>query len=119
MDNAVWEVVNDMIVPIVVGIALALFNRKQNKRDEADRKAREARQKEIDERDHAKMLRDNLLLDMTMADADLSFAMAKAIKNGKANGELDAALVRYQSATEAYEKFIRNQAVTNLRKGAA
>lgn len=58
--------------------------------------------------------RDELLLHITMADADLSYAVVAAIKRGSPNGEVERAVEKYNKAMEAYTDFMQSQAIAKL-----
>ena len=60
--------------------------------------------------------RDELLLHITMADADLSYAVVAAIKRGSPNGEIEKAVEKYNKAMDAYTEFMQSQAVAKLRE---
>ena len=60
--------------------------------------------------------RDELLLHITMADADLSYAVVAAIKRGSPNGEVERAVEKYNKAMEAYTEFMQSQAIAKLRE---
>lgn len=89
--------------PILVGIFLYYFQRKQDRRDKDNAECVEARRKES-----------LLSLDMTMAAADLSYATAIALKRGHANGEVEDGVKTYEKAKESYRKFMDEQATKSL-----
>lgn len=82
--------------PLLVALILAAFTRRQQKRDE-----------EQDEKD--KLGEENELIkdELLEATADLSYATAMAVKSGKPNGEIDAAIGNYNAAKEHKAKFVR------------
>ena len=65
-------------------------------------------------REAMRQKRDELLLHITMADADLSYAVVAAIKRGSPNGEVEKAVEKYNKAMEAYTDFMQSQAITKL-----
>ena len=67
-------------------------------------------------REATRQKRDELLLHITMADADLSYAVVAAIKRGSPNGEIEKAVERYNKAMEAYTDFMQSQAIAKLRE---
>ena len=83
---------------IIVGIVLAYWNRKQNKQD--------IQRKTIEE---AAVESDMLRIDLEVATAQLSYAVAMAVKRGHANGEMEMAIERYEKAMEKFRKFERKQ----------
>lgn len=92
------------VVPsLVCGIVLALFNRKQNRKDAAVENRATARKKES-----------LLALEMNMANAKLSYAVAMAIKRGTPNGEVEEGIEAYQEAKAKYIKFLDQQAIEHL-----
>ena len=89
---------------IITGIVLAMWNRKQKQHDDESARA-----------DADKLESEIFRLDLEVATAQLSYAVAMAVKRGAANGEMDAAIARYDSAMEKFRKFERKK----LAKGAA
>lgn len=65
-------------------------------------------------REAMRQKRDELLLHITMADADLSYAVVAAIKRGSPNGEIEKAVEKYNKAMEAYTDFMQSQAIAKL-----
>ncbi|MBE7041647.1 MAG: hypothetical protein E7400_06750 [Ruminococcaceae bacterium] len=91
------------VVPgIVVGIVLAYWNRKQNKKDN--------QRKSVEE---AAVESDMLRIDLEVATAQLSYAVAMAVKRGHANGEMEVAIERYEKAMEKFRRFERKQIAIN------
>ncbi len=90
---------------IIVSMLIFYLQRIQKKRDENLKRQNQARQKE------------NLLsLELNMANAHLSHAVAIAVKNGKANGEIQQAITAYDKAKKEYFDFINEQANEHLFK---
>lgn len=81
---------------LIVGIIMALWNRREKKRDQ-DRQKIEAN------RIKSERLRISLLL----AAAKLSYATAMAMKRGYANGEVEAGVEQYQKAMRDFKEFER------------
>ena len=81
---------------LIVGLVLALWNRREKKRDQ-DRQKIEAN------RIKSERLRISLLL----AAAKLSYATAMAMKRGYANGEVEAGVEQYQKAMRDFKEFER------------
>lgn len=67
-------------------------------------------------REAMRQKRDELLLHITMADADLSYAVVAAIKRGSPNGEIEKAMDKYNEAMDAYTDFMQSQAIARLRE---
>ena len=65
-------------------------------------------------REAMRQKRDELLLHITMADADLSYAVVAAIKRGSPNGEVEKAMEKYNKAMEVYTDFMQSQAIAKL-----
>ena len=65
-------------------------------------------------REATRQKRDELMLHITMADADLSYAVVAAIKRGSPNGEVERAVEKYNKAMEAYTDFMQSQAIAKL-----
>ena len=73
------EIFFAILPSLIVSVAMAVFNRKTNKRD-----------KYADELSAAKIESDRLQLNLTIATAKLSYALAMAVKRGEPNGEIEA-----------------------------
>ena len=81
---------------------MAFFNRRIAKRDKYSESFDEARRQS-----------DQLKLSLLMATAQLSYAVAVAIKRGHPNGEIEEAAEQYNEALAAFREFERVQ-VTRL-----
>lgn len=83
---------------IVVGVVMAFFNRKQNKRNaREDRLLQDRIEKEVVE------------LDLLLAVSQLSYAVAMAIKRGTPNGEMEVAMTQYDKAMGKFRKYERRK----------
>lgn len=87
---------------IIVGIVLAVWNHGQKKRD-ARNSARET------ERIESEKLRLSLLV----ATAQLSYAVAMAVKRGTPNGEIEEGIAQYNRAMGKFRSFEREQIARN------
>ena len=87
---------------LLTGIILSVWNSRQ-KRREIVRDEKEA------DRRKSEMLRISLLV----ATAQLSRAVAMAIKRGSPNGEIEEGLEQYNMAMEEFREFEREQIVKN------
>ena len=97
------EVVIGSLAPgIIVGLVLLYWERRQKKQD--------AQQKTIEE---TIVEGDMIRLDLEVATAQLSYAVAMAVKRGHPNGEMEKAIERYEKAMEKFTKFERKQVVIN------
>lgn len=83
---------------IFVGVAMALFNRQQSKRN-----ARE--DKLLQDRVEKEMLE----LDLLLAASQLSYAVAMAIKRGTPNGEMEVAMKQYDKAMDRFRQYERRK----------
>ena len=83
---------------LTVGVVLALYNRKQKKRDDR------ASQREA-ERVESERLRISLL----SATAQLSYAVTMALKRGSTNGEVEPAVEQYEKAMREFRAFEQKQ----------
>ena len=83
---------------IVTGVVMAFWNKRQKERDErADEKERE--------RVRSELLRISLLV----ATAQLSYAVAMAVKRGRPNGEIEVGVAKYEKSMEEFRQFEREQ----------
>ena len=87
-----------LLPSLTVGLILAFWNRKQNKKD-ADATERETLAKR----------KDALEISLLVATAELSYATTMAIKRGSPNGEVEVAIKRYNKAMEKFREFEREQ----------
>ena len=88
---------------LLVGIVLATYNARQQARQAADAEERKARRRE------------NMLnLNLTFAAAQLSYAVAMALKRGSVNGEVEEGIETYEKALKEYRLFEREQ-ITNAK----
>ena len=85
-----------LLPSLCVSIIMALFNRKQSKRDEAARE-REAQRSESE----------GIQLALLVATAKLSYAVAMAWKRGEPNGEVEDGIEQYREAMTAFKRFER------------
>lgn len=92
-----------LLPSLCVSIVMALFNRRQTKRD-----------KETDARAEARKRESLLALEMQMATAKMSYAVAMALKRGHANGEVEEAVNAYEEARKKYLAFLNEQAADHL-----
>jgi hypothetical protein len=90
---------------LFVGFVLAYWDRKKKKEDE-EQKVHESSLVEGD------MIR----LDLEVATAQLSYAVAMAVKRGYANGEMEKAIERYEKAMDKFTKFERKQVAINANE---
>lgn len=96
MPEWILAVLQTISTGLIVGILLALFNRKQNKVDSEAVKLEELRKK-----------KDVLVVSLLVATAELSYAIAMAIKRGSPNGEVEVAVDRYNRAMKKFREFER------------
>ena len=80
----------------------------QRKQKDSDAKAEE----------RAKAIKEEtiLQLEMSMANNKLSYAVAMAMKRGKANGEVEEAIEAYEKAKANFYKFMNEQAIEHLKE---
>lgn len=96
--NWVLTIIEAMIPSLIVGLFMANWNRKQN--------AKLATQ---EEREKSMRKKDSLEISLLVATAELSYAVAMAIKRGAPNGEVEVAIKRYNKAMEKFRDFEREQ----------
>lgn len=101
----ILDLIRLLLPSLVVGIIMALYNRKQSKRDKERDKIEDARRDES-----------LLALELQMATAKLSYATAMALKRGQANGEVEEGIAAYEEAKTKYYAFLNRQAMEHIRK---
>lgn len=105
MTDWITPLLSAVVPSLVCGILLALFGRRQNSKDAAVEQRAAARKKES-----------LLSLEMNMANAKLSYAIAMAIKRGSPNGEVEEAIEAYDAAKKKYFEFLDKLAFESLDK---
>ena len=83
---------------LIVSVVMTMFNHRTNKRD-----------KYVDELSATKIENDRLQLNLTIATAKLSYALAMAIKRGAPNGEIEEGVGEYKKCMEQFQEFERMQ----------
>lgn len=99
MESFLWAVAPSLLV----GVIMALFNRRQRHRDA-----------QMDARSEARKRETLLALDLQMATAKLAFANAMAIKRGRPNGEIEEGVTAFEAAKKRYLEFLNEQATNHL-----
>ena len=94
LEKLVWAILPGLIV----GIVLAVWNRRQKRRDDAEASR-------ADDQMEAAMLQ----TDLTVATAQLSYAVAMAVKRGTPNGEMETAIEQYNKAMTKFRKYSQKQ----------
>lgn len=94
-----------LIPSIITGMMMFYMQRAQKRRDTRAELRAIARKKES-----------LLSLNLTMANAKMSYACAIAIKRGEPNGEVEEGINAYQSAKAEYYSFLNEQANEHLQK---
>ena len=92
------EIFFAILPSVIVGIGMALFHRKVSKRDKYADSLAGARQES-----------DKILLDLVLAIAQLSYAVAMAIKRGTPNGEIEEGIKQYNKSLNNFREFERRQ----------
>lgn len=94
------------IVPsLLVGIVLFYWEQKKKRND-----------KKVSEQETLLIEGDMLRLDLEVATAQLSYAVAMAYKRGKPNGEMESAIESYEKAMDKFRKYERKQFARNNRE---
>ena len=87
---------------IIVGIIMARWNKQQKGREDERKTAEKERIKS-----------EKLRISLLMATAQLSYAVAMAIKRGAPNGEIEAGIDQYENAMQKFREFEREQIAKN------
>ena len=98
----VTEIFFALLPSLLVSLYMAFFNRRISKKD-----------KYAESFDEARRRSDQLKLSLLIATAQLSYAVAMAIKRGHPNGEIEEASEQYSKALAEFREFERMQ-VTRL-----
>lgn len=98
----------------ITGFCFWLIEQKIQKRDAAEKKEREARQKQTDEREAARENSELLILQQLAANTALCEATARAVQripDAHCNGDMDAALEYAKKIKHKQKDFLNSQAV--------
>lgn len=102
----VWYVaVAIFVVQIVANVIITHYVKKHL--EDRDRK-QEAKEK-------ARINYENVSLEVNIASAKLSYALAMAIKRGSPNGEVEVGITSYNEAMDKLQDFLRNQALYSIK----
>lgn len=94
--QALWAV----LPGIVTGIVMAFWNKRQKERDER-----------ADEKEQERIKSELLRISLLVATAQLSYAVAMAVKRGKPNGEIEVGVAQYEKSMAEFRQFEREQIV--------
>ena len=95
------EIIITAVLPsLTVGILLAIFNKRQQKKASV-----------IEEEKKARLESEYLQLNLTVATAQLAYAVAMAVKRGEPNGEIEDGIEAYDKAIRDFRKFEKKQIV--------
>ena len=95
----VWAILPGLIVAIVMAVA----NRRQARKDQHDAN-----------KDRARMRSEELRISLLVATAQLSYAVAMAIKRGSPNGEVEEGIKQYNKAMSKFREFEREQMAQSM-----
>lgn len=97
MRVGIFEIVQAAMPSLLVSVVMAVYGRKQKKRDAAAR-----------EREAARLEAENVQVSLLVASAKLSYALAMAVKRGAPNGEVEDGIAQYREAMKAFKKLERH-----------
>lgn len=98
MPTVIMQWAQAIIPGLIVGVFMAYWNHQQKKKADA-----------VAEHEANTRLKDALEISLLVATAELSYAIAMAIKRGTPNGEVEKAIERYDHAMERFREFERKQ----------
>ena len=98
MPDIIAQLMPAIVSGVVVGVAMSYYNRKQEKQESIRKAEAEATYK-------GELLR----IDLMVATAKLSYAVAMAMKRGYPNGEVEEGIKFYEKAMTAFREFEREQ----------
>ena len=87
---------------LIVGVTMAQWNKQQKKRDDERR-----------ENEKERIKSEKLRISLLLATAQMSYAVAMAIKRGAPNGEIEAGIDQYENAMQKFREFEREQIAKN------
>ena len=94
-----------IIQSILAGLITYVLKARIEKKDEREQS-----------RESARLKRDKLLLQATIANSELAYAVVAAIKRSTPNGEIEIAEKAYHEAMGEYKEFIEIQGIENLHR---
>jgi len=103
MNQTLTLIISSAIPTILVGILLFHYEHKQSTRYAESEGRAKTRKQEA-----------SVTMELQMATAKLSFANAKALQRGHANGEVEEGIRAYEEAKENYYDFINRQAINAI-----
>lgn len=68
-----------------------------------------------DKKEKARVDYENVSLEVNLASAKLSYALAMAWKRGQPNGEVEAGIAAYNEAMQKLQNFLRDQALYSIK----
>ena len=92
------EILKTVLPSFIVALTMFFWQRRQKKRDDDDACRSKDQKEEV-----------MLSLQLQMANARMSYACAMALKNGRMNGELDAAIKDFNKAEKQWNIFMQVQ----------
>lgn len=90
------QLIEAILPGVIVGIVMSFWNGRQKKVEQKN--AEEEKQR---------LEYDSMRLDLLVATAQLSYAVAMAIKRGTPNGEMETAIERYETAMNRFREYER------------
>lgn len=101
-----WSVVQAALPSLLVSVVMAVFGRKQKKRDAATR-----------EREAERLEAENVQVSLLVASAKLTYAVAMAYKRGEPNGEMEDGIEQYRESMKAFKRLERKLVAQNNSEG--
>lgn len=98
MVELIEPIITALAPSVIVGLVLFYWERKQKNRDN-----------EEDLKEHVLAESELVRIELEVATAQLSYAVAMAYKRGHANGEMEGAIARYENAMDKFREFERKQ----------
>lgn len=93
------------VIQLIATIIITHFvNKKLKERDDRQ-----------DKKEKARVDYENVSLEVNLASAKLSYALAMAIKRGSPNGEVEAGITAYNEAMQKLQTFLRDQALYSIK----
>lgn len=98
MVELIGSIITALAPSVIVGLALFYWERTQKNRDSENY---------LEEHELAES--ELVRIELEVATAQLSYAVAMAYKRGHANGEMEGAIERYENAMDRFREFERKQ----------
>lgn len=105
MDKVWYVAVVVFVVQVVANVVISHYVKKNLERRDAAQ----------DKKEKSRIEYEKVSLEVNIASAKLSYALAMAIKRGSPNGEVETGIAAYNDAMQKLQDFLRSQALYSIK----